>query len=168
MFSFQIGIPSPSDAVIERRVWTSRSWTPRRFIESYHNGSEGDGLQLCSGNNEVCSLRRGFLLILEDLFRIPWSGRGERKPKASTFRVCRSDPKAKQLTPGWSCRNALKTTAGKVWGPWGVNLHVDPQGRFQNKAGNKARFPAWRFCRDRDPRTLMQQRHHHGSTSPAG
>lgn len=28
MFSFQIGMPSPSDDVTERRVWPSRSWTP--------------------------------------------------------------------------------------------------------------------------------------------
>lgn len=82
MFSFHAGIPAPSDDVIERRVWPSRSWTPRRFIERYRNGSEDDSLQFCSGNNKVYSLRRSFLLILEDCsFRSPGQEEGREKQK---------------------------------------------------------------------------------------
>lgn len=60
----------------------------RRFIERDRKGSKGNGLQLCSGNNEVYSLRRSFLLILEDCcFKSPGQeeGREQQKPAHSEF-----------------------------------------------------------------------------------
>lgn len=88
MFRFQIGIPSPSDDVTDRRVRPSRSWTPRQFIKRYRNGSEGDGLQVCSGNNDVYSLQRSFLVKLEDCgFKSPGqeAGREKQKPAHSVL-----------------------------------------------------------------------------------